>query len=167
MAGPWGQTGVCCSSLRDKTVPLTGHVEELREGLHRHELLLEGLQGSVGSLADGHVVVADVLRQRAGPASLRVAGGHLLQEPADGPGWRVAPPAGRVSPAEPRKAPPSLISRGPPGECVLSQEQRTSTSPLSARPLHTCRSNLQSTASGSILASLHMSHLRSPKRRES
>lgn len=75
---------------------LTGGVEELREGLHRYELLLEGLQGLVSGLVDGHVIVADVLGEGAGPASLRVAGRHLLQAAAgDRPGSQRGPSPGR------------------------------------------------------------------------
>lgn len=50
------------SPLQGKTFTLTSHVKELREGLHWHELFLEGLQSLVSSFVDGHVVVANVFR---------------------------------------------------------------------------------------------------------
>ena len=148
--------GLCCRSRKDKTSSLTSHVEELREGLHRHELLLEGLQGSVGSFADRHVVVADVLRERAGPASLGVAGGHLLQEPAGaGPGAE-GNEEGSSAPKERKASPPLPSSAAFPLQDVFCSKNNEISPGSSLALCYTpCHSNLQAT-SGCILSSLHV-----------
>ncbi len=57
---------------------LTYNIKELRQGLSRHEFILEGPEHALRGLVDGHVVVTDIFCQREGPATLCVAGGDFL-----------------------------------------------------------------------------------------
>lgn len=68
--GPLPTGGLCI---------LTYDVEDLRQGLSRHELILEGPENALGGLVDWHVVVADIFCQGEGPAPLRVARWYFLE----------------------------------------------------------------------------------------
>lgn len=64
--------------LQKNVLVLTYDIQELWEGFSRHELILKGPQHPFWSLIDGHVIMPYVLREREGPASLCVTGGHFL-----------------------------------------------------------------------------------------
>lgn len=80
-AGRGSRTGRLCLQSVKTLCPvciLTYNVENLRQGLSRHEFILEGPEHALWGLIDWHVVVTDIFCQWEGPAPFCVAGRYFL-----------------------------------------------------------------------------------------
>lgn len=80
-AGWQSRTGrLCLQSVKTlcRVWILTYNVENLWQGLSRHEFILEGPEHALRGLIDWHVIVTDIFCQWEGPAPFCVAGRYFL-----------------------------------------------------------------------------------------